>query len=60
MNKNPSGFKEDISCDNIDWGYAALEESDTESEEDEILENTLPQDKIKENINEQIMKSIKY
>ena len=40
MNKNPSGFKEDISFANVDWGYAALEESDTESEEDEILENT--------------------
>ena len=58
MNKNPSGFKEDISCANVDWGYAALEESDTESEEDEILENTLPQDKIKENINDEFKKRV--
>ena len=55
MNKNPSGFKQDIDCANVDWGYAALEESESESDDDEILENTLPQDKIK-NVNDEFKK----
>tara|TARA_Y100000996_G_scaffold295445_1_gene233844 strand:+ start:181 stop:762 length:582 start_codon:yes stop_codon:yes gene_type:complete len=58
MNKNPSGFKKDIDCANIDWGYAALEESDTESEDEEILETTPPEEKIKKNVNAEFNKRV--
>ena len=30
MNKNPSGFKKDIDCAIVDWGYAALDESESD------------------------------
>ena len=58
MNKNPSGFKQNIDCANVDWGYAALEESDTESEDEEILETTPPEEKIKKNVNAEFKKRV--
>lgn len=58
MNKNPSGFKQNIDCANVDWGYAALEESDTESEDEEILETIPPEEKIKKNVNAEFNKRV--
>ena len=60
MNKNPSGFKQDIDCANINWGYAALDESetDTESEDEEILETIPPEEKINKNVNIEFNKRV--